>query len=126
MRARHRALVCWRTMLSFMATRAERFKSARQIENSQAKPKKPKARKPAREVNADSTGVTGTGKARRNFTKRPKGGPALELSSARGNTSRTSTRSSAGRVKQATQLTRRQKRATNSHKDRAARATARA
>jgi hypothetical protein len=109
-----------------MATKAERFRAEQQIESSQPKPKKPKAHKPAPEVNAATTGVTGTGQAQRNFKKRPKDGAALEVSSESSNASRKSTRSSAGRVKQATQLTRRQKRATNSPKERAVRAAARA
>jgi len=113
-------------MLSEMATKAERFNSARQIENSSPKPKKPKARKPAPDVNAATPGVTGTGKARRNFKQRPKGGAALEVSSESSKASRKSTRSSAGHIKQATQLTRRQKRATHSPKERATRAAARA
>ncbi|HYP74667.1 MAG TPA: hypothetical protein VER12_01855 [Polyangiaceae bacterium] len=108
-----------------MATKAEQFNSAQQLANSRPKPKKPKARKPPAEVNAATPGVTGTGKARRNFSKRPKGGASLELSSEGSKPSRKSTRSSAGHIKQATQLTRRQKRATNSPKELASRAAAR-
>jgi hypothetical protein len=109
-----------------MATKAERFRAEQQIERSQPKPKKPKAHKPAPEVNAATPGVTGTGKARRNFKKRPKDGAALEISSESSNPSRKSTRSSAGHIKQATQLTRRQRRATHSPKERAVRAATRA
>jgi hypothetical protein len=108
-----------------MATRAERFRAEQQIESSQPKPKKPKAHKPAPEVNAATPGVTGAGKAQRNFKKRPKDGASLEVSSESSKVSRKSTRSSAGHVKQATQLTRRQKRATHSPKERAVRAAAR-
>jgi hypothetical protein len=109
-----------------MATKAERFRAEQQIASSQPKPKRPKAQKPAPEVNAATPGVSGAGKAQRNFKKRPKDGAALEVSSEISKASRKSTRSSAGHIKQATQLTRRQKGATHSPKERAVRAAARA
>jgi len=107
-----------------MATKAERFRAEQAIKSSQPKPKKPKAHKPAPQVDAATDGVTGSGNAERNYKKRPKGGPALEIVAAATTPSRKSTRSSAGHIKQATQLTRRQKRATHSSKERAVRAAA--
>jgi hypothetical protein len=73
-------------------------------------------------------GVSGAGKASRNFAKRSDntGGPALEVAEANRRPSRKSTRSSAGRVKQASNLTRRQQRRVSSPKARATRAAARA
>jgi hypothetical protein len=119
---------CVRTLAHYdvcMATKAERFRAEQAIKSSQPKPKKPKARKPARQVDAATDGVTGSGNAERNYKKRPKGGAALEVSAAATTPSRKSTRSSAGHIKQATQLTGRQQRATHSSKARAVRAAAR-
>lgn len=109
-----------------MATRAERFRAEQQVENSTPRAKKPRTRKAEPTVSAATPGVTGTGKARRNFVKRPKGGAALEVTTDVTKPSRKSTRSSAGHIKQGTQLTRRQTRATHSSKARATRAAARA
>jgi hypothetical protein len=115
-----------------MATRAQQFRSQQELSHTKAKAdgrtktKKTKAHKPDPEVNAAVLGVSGAGKATRNFEKRSdnEGGPALELSD--GNPpSRKSTRSSSGRVKQATNLTRQTKRQVHSPKERAARASVR-
>ena len=108
-------------------TRAEQFRADQQLKRSRPKPKKPKAHKPDPAVNAGMAGVSGTGKARRNFGKRSDNTtrPALEVSTSIARPTRKSTRSSAGRLKQGTQLTRRQKGAVNSPKERAARANAR-
>jgi hypothetical protein len=117
-----------------MATKAQQYRSQQQLTNSEAnsatraKPKKKKkATKPDPRVDARVFGVSGAGKATVNFGKRSKnnGGPALEVSEASSTPSRKSTRSSAGRVKQATNLTRRKTREVHSPKERAARAAAR-
>jgi len=116
-----------------MATKAQQYRSQEQLTNSEAnsatraKPKKKKATKPDPRVDARVFGVSGAGKATVNFGKRKKneGGPALEVSDASSTPSRKSTRSSAGRVKQATNLTRRKTREVHSPKERAARAAAR-
>jgi hypothetical protein len=111
-----------------MATKAQQFESEQQLSNSKAKPKrrtgKKKAHKPDPQVDAAVRGVTGAGRATRNFANRSdnKGGPALEVSEA-GRPSRKSTRSSADGAKLATNLTRRQKRKVHSPKERATRAT---
>jgi hypothetical protein len=109
-----------------MATRAERYRAEQQVTSSQAKPKKAKAHSIDRAVDATTAGVSGVGTARRNLSKRSnnKGGPALEVSTA-STPSRKSTRSSAGRSKSATELTRRQTRRITSPKARATRAVAR-
>jgi hypothetical protein len=113
-----------------MATRAQQHDSQQQISNSKAKAKRRvsarNAHKPAPHVDAAVRGVTGAGKATRNFGKRSdnKGGPALEVSDG-AKPSRKSTRSSAGAVKQATNLTQRQKRQVHSPKERATRAAVR-
>jgi hypothetical protein len=115
-----------------MATKAERYRSEQQVKSSEAKAKNRKkasekrASKPAPHVDARVRGVSGAGNATRNFAKRSdnKGGPSLEVSDA-SPPSRKSTRSSAGRVKQATNLTRRQKRRVHSGKERATRASVR-
>ncbi|HYP77407.1 MAG TPA: hypothetical protein VER12_15660 [Polyangiaceae bacterium] len=110
-----------------MATRAERYRAEEQVSRSQAKSKKPKARGIDRTVGAATAGVSGDGTAQRNLSKRSnnKGGPALEISGS-ATPSRKSTRSSAGRIKSATELTRRQTRRITSPKARATRAVARA
>jgi hypothetical protein len=110
-----------------MATRAERFRAEEQINSSQGKPKKVKAHSSDRTVSAATAGVSGAGTAHQNLSKRSnnKGGSALEVSEL-GTPSRKSTRSSAGRVKSATELTRRQTRRVTSPQARATRAAARA
>ena len=109
-----------------MATRAERYRAEQQVSSSQAKPKKTRAHSIDRAVGAATAGVSGDGTAQRNLSKRSnnKGGPALEISDS-ATPSRKSTRSSAGRVKSATELTRRQTRRVTSPKARATRAVAR-
>jgi hypothetical protein len=109
-----------------MATRAERFRAEQQVNSSKAKPKKAKPHSIDRAVNAATAGVSGAGMAQKNLAKRSnnKGGPALEVSS-HGTPSRKSTRSSAGRVKSASNLQRRQTRRVTSPKARATRAAAR-
>jgi len=110
----------------FMATKAERYRAEQQVSSSQAKPKKAKSHSIDRTVGAATAGVSGDGTAQRNLSKRSnnKGGPALEISGA-ATPSRKSTRSSAGRIKSATELTRRQTRRVTSPKARATRAVAR-
>jgi len=110
-----------------MATRAERHRAEEQVSRSQAKPKKTKAHSINRTVGAGTAGVSGAGTAQHNLSKRSnnKGGPALEISGS-ATPSRKSTRSSAGRIKSATELTRRQTRRVTSPKARATRAKARA
>ncbi len=109
-----------------MATRAERYRAEEQINSSQAKAKKVRSHALDRSVNAATAGVSGSGTAHQNLSKRSdnKGGAALEIS-AHGAPSRKSTRSSAGREKSATELTRRQTRRVTSAKARATRAAAR-
>src|SRR6185369_2772107 len=111
----------WLDILLYMATKAERYRAEQQVSRSQAKPKKAKPHRIDRTV-----GVSGDGTALRNLSKRSnnKGGPALEIS-ATAKPSRKSTRSSAGRIKSATELTRRQTRRITSPKARATRAAAR-
>ncbi|MEP7052184.1 MAG: hypothetical protein ABJB12_17600 [Pseudomonadota bacterium] len=110
-----------------MATRAERYRAEEQINSNKAKAKKPPPHASNRSVNAATAGVSGAGVAHQNLAKRSnnKGGPALEVSE-RGAPSRKSTRSSAGRVKSASELTLRQTRRVTSAKARATRAVARA
>ncbi len=110
-----------------MATKAERYRAEQQVIRSQAKPKKAKAHSIDRAVSAATAGVSGVGTARKNLSNRSnnKGGPALEVSEL-GPPSRKSTRSSAGRVKSATELTRRQTRRITTPQARAMRAVARA
>jgi len=109
-----------------MATRAERYRAEQQVSSSQAKPKKAKPHSIDRAVGAATAGVSGAGMAQHNLSKRSnnKGGPALEISGS-ATPSRKSTRSSAGRIKSATELTRRQTRRITSPKARATRAVAR-
>ena len=113
-------------ILPSMATKAERYRAEQQVSRSQAKPKKAKPHSIDRTVGAATAGVSGDGTALRNLSKRSnnKGGPALEIS-ATAKASRKSTRSSAGRIKSATELTRRQTRRITSPKARATRAAAR-
>ena len=113
-------------ILGCMATRAERYRAEQQVSSSQAKPKKVKAHSIDRSVGAATAGVSGDGTAQRNLSKRSnnKGGAALEISSS-ATPSRKSTRSSAGRTKSATELTRRQTRRITSPQARATRAVAR-
>lgn len=110
-----------------MATRSQQYRREQQITNSRPKPKKPAKHKRDPNVDATMSGVSGTGIARQNLKKRSanKGGPALEVSANGGPPSRKSTRSSSGRVKLASNLTRRQKRKIHSGKERATRAAAR-
>src|SRR4051812_36602151 len=109
-----------------MATKTERFRAEQQVQNQPAKPKKARAHSSARSVDAANYGVSGVGTAQRNLAKRStnKGGPALEVSEA-DKPSRKSTRSSAGRVKSASNLQRQQTRAIHSSKERAVKAAAR-
>jgi len=113
-------------ILFTMPTRAERYRAEQQVSSSQAKPKKVKAHSIDRSVGAATAGVSGDGTAQRNLSKRSnnKGGAALEISSS-ATPSRKSTRSSAGRTKSATELTRRQTRRITSPQARATRAVAR-
>lgn len=114
-----------------MATKAERFKAEQQRTSRPAKPKQPP--RPRRDYPVDTAlpGVSATDRKAghgatglRNLqTARGKGGPALE-SSATGQASRKSTRTSSGRVKLATNLARRETRRTTSSKARATRAQA--
>jgi hypothetical protein len=112
-----------------MATKAELYRADQERKNQ-----KPRARKttPRRDVPIDaaSRSVAAnweraelSGTALRNLTTSPskqKGGPALE-DSASGKASRKSTRSSAGHVKLASNLQRRQIRRTHSPQAKAAR-----
>jgi hypothetical protein len=110
-----------------MATKAERYRAEAQRGASLPKAITPKAHAANRTVDASTAGVSGAGTARHNFTKRAAnhGGSALELSGA-SKPSRKSTRSSAGRAKQGSNLSRRQTRRVTSSKARATRAAARA
>jgi len=116
-----------------MATKAERFKREQQVRANPPKSKKPKPKRRDFPVDTAKPGVSATDRkvglgntARRNLTSPAKslGGPALE-GSATGKPSRKSTRASAGRVKLATNLTRRQKSKVSSPQARAARARVR-
>ncbi len=113
-------------ILACMATRAEQFRAEQQISNKPPRPKKVRTRSVDRSVGAATAGVSGAGIAHQNLAKRStnKGGPALEVSES-AKPSRKSTRSSAGRVKSATELQRRQTRRINSPKARATKAAAR-
>ena len=112
--------------LKLMATRTERFRAEQQISNQPPKPKKLRARSVERSVGAATAGVSGEGIALHNLANRStnKGGPALEVSNG-AKPSRKSTRSSAGRVKAASNLQRRQTRRITSSKARATNAAAR-
>ena len=105
-----------------MATKAENYRAAEQRENQAAKPKRPSN---APKGGEHKTGVRGT--AVRNLKTAPshvKDGPALEDSES-GKPSRKSTRGSAGRIKLATNLQRRQVRRVHSPEARAARSAVR-
>ncbi len=119
--------------MCFMATKAQQAR-AEQLRNNRApKPKKVR-RSPNKEAeertlaagNTTNRSKPGKTTARRNIAKRSNntGGPALE-DSATGKPSRKSTRRSAGHVKMASNLTRRQKRKVSSPSERAARAAVR-
>jgi len=114
------------TILQGMATKAERYRAEQQVSSSQAKSKKAKPHSIDRTVGAATAGVSGEGTARHNLSKRSdnKGGSALEISDG-ATPSRKSTRSSAGRMKSGTELTRRQTRRVTSSQARATRAAAR-
>lgn len=107
-----------------MATKAETFRAEQQRANQSTKPKK-KTSKRGTAIKPHKVGVSGT--AARNLKTAPsnvKDGPALEDSST-GKPSRKSTRGSAGRIKLATNLQRREVRRVHSPKARATRAAAR-
>ena len=104
-----------------MATKAEQFKA-----NEQRSHQKPKKTGRTRKLDGAHDDLASGDTARRNLKTSPsnlKGGPALE-SSLSGKPSRKSTRSSAGRVKLASNLQRREVRRTHSSKARATRAAA--
>jgi hypothetical protein len=107
-----------------MATKAEAYMS--ELLRASRPPRPKKARKPTRDENIDTTLLDGVGSSPHNFTKRSsnRGGPVLE-SSASGKPSRKSTRKSAGHIKAASELTRRQVRRITSPAARAARAAVR-
>lgn len=112
-----------------MATKAEQERAEQQRANRTPRPKQaPRRRGPvdaAKIGDNDNAGLKGT--ALRNLKTAPthqKGGPALEDSES-GKPSRKSTRGSAGHVKQATNLQRREIRRTHSSKARAVAARAR-
>lgn len=93
----------------------------------QSRPPRPKKlRKPPRDEHIDTTLLDGVGSSPHNFTKRSdnRGGPVLE-SSATGKPSRKSTRKSAGHIKAASELTKRQVRRITSPSARAMRAAVR-
>ena len=107
-----------------MATKAEEYMA--ELLRASRPPKPKKVRKPSRDEGIDSTLLDGVGTMPHNFTKRStnRGGPVLE-SSASGKPSRKSTRKSAGHIKAASELTRRQVRRVTSPAARAARAAVR-
>jgi hypothetical protein len=107
-----------------MATKAEAYMA--ELFRASRPPRAKKIRKPSRDESIDTTLLDGIGSSPHNFTKRSdnRGGPVLE-SSANGKPSRKSTRKSAGHMKAATELTRRQVRRVNSPSARAARAAVR-
>jgi hypothetical protein len=106
-----------------MATKAEQHRADQQVANWAPRAKKaPPRRGPVDAVrNGHNQGSELKGTALRNLKTAPthqKGGPALEDSES-GTPSRKSTRGSSGRVKQATNLQRREIRRTHSSKARA-------
>jgi hypothetical protein len=107
-----------------MATKAEAYMS--ELLRASRPPRPKKIRKPTRDENIDTTLLDGVGTSPHNFAKRSdnRGGPVLE-SSASGKPSRKSTRKSAGHIKAASELTRRQVRRITSPAARAARAAVR-
>lgn len=115
-----------------MSTKAERFREEEQRQNRTTRAKKARPRRDApvdtaeRRVSADKRRAGAGDTALRNLLTseaRQKGGPALE-GSTNGKPSRKSTRASAGHVKLASNLQRRQIRRTHSPAARAARARA--
>jgi hypothetical protein len=116
-----------------MATRATVFRREQERHSKPPKPKKVRHKRRAEPLLPDELGVGlrelklgahNTAVRNRTSDEKSKGGPALE-NSATGKPSRKSTRSSAGHVKLATNLTRRQTRRVTSSKERAARARVR-
>lgn len=116
-----------------MATKAQQAKAEQVRSNRKPKPKQVKRSREDSAVertlaagNTTDRRKPGANTARRNIAHRSDntGGPALE-DSANGKPSRKSTRKSAGHVKLASNLTRRQKRKVASPKERAARAAVR-
>lgn len=107
-----------------MATKAEAYMA--ELLRASRPPRPKKARKPTREQLIDTTLLDGVGTLPHNFHKRSenRGGAVLE-SSANGKPSRKSTRKSAGHIKAASELTRRQVRRITSPSARAARAAVR-
>jgi hypothetical protein len=107
-----------------MATKAEAYMA--ELLRASRPPRPKKVRKPSRDESIDTTLLDGVGTTPHNFTKRSvnRGGPVLE-SSASGKPSRKSTRKSAGHIKAASELTRRQVRRITSPSARAARAAVR-
>jgi hypothetical protein len=107
-----------------MATKAEAYMA--ELLRASRPPRPKKVRKPTRDENIDTTLLDGVGSMPHNFKHRSDnhGGPVLE-SSANGKPSRKSTRKSAGHMKAASELTRRQIRRTTSPSARAARAAVR-
>jgi hypothetical protein len=103
-----------------MATKAEQFRAEQQAANRAPRARQPAPRRgPVDGARNDNGALKGT--ALRNLKTAPshlKGGPALEDSES-GKPSRKSTRGSAGHVKQATNLQRREIRRTHSSKARA-------
>jgi hypothetical protein len=107
-----------------MATKAEAYMS--ELLRASRLPRAKKVRKPTRGETIDTTLLDGVGTMPHNFKHRSDnhGGPVLE-SSANGKPSRKSTRKSAGHMKAASELTRRQVRRITSPSARAARAAVR-
>ena len=107
-----------------MATKAEAYMAELLRQSRPPRPKKVK--RPKRDETIDTTLLDGMGTLPHNFTKRSdnRGGAVLE-SSATGKPSRKSTRKSAGHIKAASELTRRQTRRVTSPSARAARAAVR-
>lgn len=107
-----------------MATKAEAYMAELLRQSRPPRPKKVK--RPKRDETIDTTLLDGMGTLPHNFTKRSdnRGGAVLE-SSATGKPSRKSTRKSAGHIKAASELTRRQMRRVSSPSARAARAAVR-
>lgn len=107
-----------------MATKAEEYMAELLRQSRPPRPKK--MRKPKRDETIDTTLLDGIGTLPHNFRKLSdnRGGAFLE-SSASGKPSRKSTRKSAGHMKSASELTRRQMRRVTSPAARAARAAVR-
>jgi hypothetical protein len=107
-----------------MATKAQAYMA--ELFRASRPPRPKKIEKPTRDDSIDTTLLDGVGSSPHNFTKRShnRGGPVLE-SSASGKPSRKSTRKSAGHIKAASELTRRQVRRITSPSARAARSAVR-